>query len=67
MSLRVKPTSVFSDFIVFCVTGKRNRTGARLVWNRQIYLIGLSAELRFNLWQWVTYWICHPRSFKIFN
>ena len=29
MSLRVKTHSVFIDFVDYCVTGKRNRTGAR--------------------------------------
>ena len=28
--------SVFSDFVVFPVTGKRNRTGAHVLWNRRI-------------------------------
>ena len=30
MSLCVKP-SVFNDFVDFCITGKRNRTGAHAI------------------------------------
>ena len=34
--LACETNSVFSDFVLFCVTGKRNRTGAPVLWNGRI-------------------------------
>ena len=42
-----KTHTVFNDFVDYCVTGKRNRTGARALWNGRIMQYRLFVYLLF--------------------